>query len=117
MFTGIPGWTEEADWSSFGCNAIDRAWLLEFTVAARRWDEPLDLEALVERLAVASGMGRAYAEWFHALIITQADIPGCAGYYRTGCSVRWKEEYAWVSGEGSWQGVEGNLRGSFMIWC
>ena len=62
VFTGIPGWIEEAEWPSFGCNAIDRAWPLEFTVAAREWDEPLDLEALVESLAVASGMGRAYAE-------------------------------------------------------
>ncbi len=62
VFTGIPGWIEEAEWPSFGCNAIDRAWPLEFTVAARQWDEPLDLEALVESLAVASGMGRAYAE-------------------------------------------------------
>lgn len=62
VYTRIPGWIEEAEWPSFGCDAIDRAWPLEITVAARRWNEPLDLEALVESLAVASGMGRAYAE-------------------------------------------------------
>ena len=62
VYTGIPGWIKEAEWPSFRCNAIDRAWPLEITVAARQWDEPLDLEALIESLAVASGMSRAYAE-------------------------------------------------------
>lgn len=62
MCTTISGSRQAAEWPSFKCNAVDRAWPLEFIVAARQWDEPLDLEALVESLAVASGMGRAYAE-------------------------------------------------------
>ncbi|CAD6568545.1 MAG: hypothetical protein ASARMPRED_001856 [Alectoria sarmentosa] len=35
VFTGTPGWIKEAEWPEFGCDAIDRARPLEFTVAAR----------------------------------------------------------------------------------
>lgn len=36
VFTSIPGWMKEAEWPEFGCDAIDRACPLEFTVAARQ---------------------------------------------------------------------------------
>ena len=39
-----------------------RAAPFEILVAARRWDDPLDLLKLVESVAIEAGMTRAYAD-------------------------------------------------------
>lgn len=47
------------DWGNV--NAVTRARCLDISVASRSWDEDLDLQKLVEDLAIDAGMERAYS--------------------------------------------------------
>lgn len=62
VITGIPGWPKEPGWVNWKCKAVASAEPLEIYVAGRSWKRGLDLEKLVEDVAVTAGMTKGFAE-------------------------------------------------------
>ena len=59
-----PRWNqhEGAEWQDYTWPAVESTRPLEVDIVARSWEENLDLQALVEELALSVGMTRVYAE-------------------------------------------------------